>query len=245
MQYAQIGLFDADASFARRNGNHSTVSCTPMMNTPMVASWSRSCRSSIGMRCACAGLPELRDDARFRDQRAALCRTGADRGAVRRCDAEKTRLEWTGLLRAAGVPCGPERDYAEVVRDESLYEPRPAVPLPQGQGTSLQVRMPLEFETTQRAFRAPSSALAEAGLSVESTRFERTAGERALLERAEAIAGRHRRPTGRPFDAAELRRIFRALAPTGYLASTLPTAAGGHGMKASSSRPCARDCARS
>ena len=65
---------------------------------------------------------------------------------------------------------------------------------------------------------------------MESTRFERTAGERALLERAEAVALAHQRPLGRPFDAAELRRIFRALAPTGYLASTLPTAAGGHGL---------------
>ncbi|MEO7711161.1 MAG: CoA transferase, partial [Caldimonas sp.] len=68
----------------------------------------------------------------------------------------KTRLEWTGLLRAAGVPCGPERDYAEVVSDESLYDRGLLFRLPQGEGTSLQVRMPLEFETTQRAVpRAP------------------------------------------------------------------------------------------
>ena len=66
---------------------------------------------------------------------------------------------------------------------------------------------------------------------MESTRFDRTAGERALLERAQAIAGAHPRPVGRPFDAAELRRIFRALAPTGYLASTLPTSVGGHGLQ--------------
>ena len=62
----------------------------------------------------------------------------------------------TGLLRGAGVPCGPERDYAEVVRDESLYDRGLLFRLPQGEGTSLQVRMPLEFETTQRAVpRAP------------------------------------------------------------------------------------------
>ena len=33
MQYPQVCLFDADPAFARRNGNHSTVSCTPMLNT--------------------------------------------------------------------------------------------------------------------------------------------------------------------------------------------------------------------
>ncbi|MEO7711162.1 MAG: acyl-CoA dehydrogenase family protein [Caldimonas sp.] len=66
---------------------------------------------------------------------------------------------------------------------------------------------------------------------MESTRFDRAAGERALLERSAAIAAAHPRPAGRAFDAAELRRIFRALAPTGYLASTLPASAGGHGLQ--------------
>lgn len=51
-----------------------------------------------------------------------------------------------------------------------------------------------------------------------------------MLERAQAIAAAHPRPAHRPFDGSELRAIFRALAPTGYLASTLPNEAGGHGL---------------
>ncbi len=51
-----------------------------------------------------------------------------------------------------------------------------------------------------------------------------------MLERAQAIAAAHPRPPDRPFDASELRAIFRALAPTGYLASTLPGEAGGLGL---------------
>ncbi len=65
---------------------------------------------------------------------------------------------------------------------------------------------------------------------MDAGRFDRTARERELLERAEAVAAANPRPQGRAFDAAELRAIFRALAPTGYLASTLPAEAGGHGL---------------
>lgn len=67
---------------------------------------------------------------------------------------------------------------------------------------------------------------------MEPPRFARSREECALLERAQAVAAAHPRPAGRPFDAAELRAIFRELAPTGYLASTLPKEAGGHGLSA-------------
>ncbi|MBU2288498.1 MAG: acyl-CoA/acyl-ACP dehydrogenase, partial [Gammaproteobacteria bacterium] len=65
---------------------------------------------------------------------------------------------------------------------------------------------------------------------MDAPRFDRSDRENALLERASRIAADHPRPADRPFDADELRRIFRALAPTGYLASTLPGEAGGHGL---------------
>ena len=159
MQCAQIGLFGADPAFARRNGNHSTVSCTPMMNTSdgrllttVLTSkhWQALCRT--------VGLP-LEDDPRFATNE-------------QRCEAQplieemfeapmrsKTRAEWTRLLRAAGVPCGPERSYAEVVEDQELIERGMLYRLPQGDGQSLQVRMPLEFETTQSAVPKPPPRL--------------------------------------------------------------------------------------
>lgn len=65
---------------------------------------------------------------------------------------------------------------------------------------------------------------------MNAPRFDRSASENALLERAQAIAAAHPRPENRPFDAGELRAIFRELAPTGYLASTLPKEAGGHDL---------------
>jgi alkylation response protein AidB-like acyl-CoA dehydrogenase len=65
---------------------------------------------------------------------------------------------------------------------------------------------------------------------VDAPRFGWSTPERVLRERAEAIAAAHPRPAERAFDAAELRGVFRALAPTGYLGSVLPREAGGHGL---------------
>jgi CoA:oxalate CoA-transferase len=159
MQYAQIGLFGADPKFARRNGNHSTVSCTPLFNaadgrilTTILTTkhWQALCRA--------AGLP-LEDDPRFAtNEQRCEAQSHIEElfdAAMRR----KTRAEWTQLLRAAGVPCGPERDYAEVTRDEELFRRGMLFRLPQGQGSSLQVRMPVEFETTQRRPPTPPPML--------------------------------------------------------------------------------------
>ena len=156
MQYPQIGLFGSDPAFARRNGNHSTVSCTPIFDTAdgrllvtilTAKHWQALCRTT--------GLPH-ENDARFQtnEQRCA-----SQEYIERLFDAamrQKTRAAWTQLLRAAGVPCGPERSYAEVVNDPELAERGMLFRLPQGDGSSLQVRMPLQFETTQRS--TPKSA---------------------------------------------------------------------------------------
>ncbi|MET0935712.1 MAG: CoA transferase, partial [Luteibacter sp.] len=159
MQYAQIGLFAADPAFARRNGNHSNVSCTPMFDTAdgrllttilTMKHWQALCRTA-GMALA--------DDPRFATNEL-------------RCDAQaqietlfdaamrtRTRAEWTHLLRAAGVPCGPERGYAEVVEDAELFARGMLFRLPQGEGSSLQVRMPIEFENTERVLPSPAPKL--------------------------------------------------------------------------------------
>jgi len=163
MQYAQIGLFDADPSFARRNGNHSTVSCTPMFETAdgrllttilTTKHWQALCRT--------AGLA-LEGDPRF-ETNEQRCAAQDDIEAL--FDAamrRKTRAEWTEVLRAAGVPCGPERPYAEVVADPELLARGMLFRLPQGEGSSLQVRMPLEFETTQRSAPKPPPLLPRQG----------------------------------------------------------------------------------
>jgi crotonobetainyl-CoA:carnitine CoA-transferase CaiB-like acyl-CoA transferase len=160
MQYPQITLYGADPRSARRNGNHSTLSCTPMFT----AADGRLLVTVLNMRhwralCETAGLAELAEDPRFatNDQR---CDAQAEIEALLEAKMRtRTRAEWTQRLRAASVPCGPERNYAEVVADAELHERGMLFRLPQGGGNSLQVRMPLEFETTQRAIPRPPPAL--------------------------------------------------------------------------------------
>jgi crotonobetainyl-CoA:carnitine CoA-transferase CaiB-like acyl-CoA transferase len=74
----------------------------------------------------------------------------------------RTRAEWVEALRAARLPCGPERSYAEVVGDRELRERGMLYRLPQGAGESLQVRMPLSFETTAVATPQPAPTLPQA-----------------------------------------------------------------------------------
>ena len=67
---------------------------------------------------------------------------------------------------------------------------------------------------------------------MDGGRFCRSDRETAFLERAVAIAAAHPAPSDRALTGDELRTLFRALVPTGYLASTLPPQAGGHGLTA-------------
>lgn len=149
MQYAQIALYGADPSFARRNGNHSTVSCTPMMNTAD----GRLLTTVLNTKhwralCGVAGLA-LADDPRFATNEQRCAAQGQIEQLFNGAMLSRTRAEWTTLLRAAGVPCGPERSYEEVTQDTELFERGMLFRLAQGEGESLQVRMPLQFETTQ------------------------------------------------------------------------------------------------
>jgi len=61
-------------------------------------------------------------------------------------------------------------------------------------------------------------------------RFDLSAGESALLERAAAIAASHAPVDGHSMSLAALRGVFRELEPTGYLGSVLPPEAGGKGL---------------
>ena len=72
---------------------------------------------------------------------------------------QRTRAEWTERLRSVKLPCGPERDYAEVTTDAELLTRGMLYRLPAGDGASLQVRMPLEFTTTERVRPEPPPAL--------------------------------------------------------------------------------------
>jgi crotonobetainyl-CoA:carnitine CoA-transferase CaiB-like acyl-CoA transferase len=161
MQYPQVCLHDADPPFARRNGNHSTLSCTPMLRASdgrvlvTVLSpkhWRALCRST--------GLAHLADDPRFEtnEQRCAaqgriedLLETATRAQDTRRMDlAAACRRRCRAGPSASTPRCCPTPGFTSAACCFACLK---------AEGSSLQVRMPLEFETTERSVPRPPPTL--------------------------------------------------------------------------------------
>ena len=159
MQYPHITMYDAAPGVVRRNGNHSVVACTPKFEAAdgMIQVTVLHQRH-WQVLCEKAGAPELANDPRFAGNDKRCEGQGAIEQLLNPLMRKRSRQEWVELLRAAKLPCGPERDYSEVTVDAELHARGMLYHLPSGQGGSLQVRMPLEFTTTPRAVpQAPPS----------------------------------------------------------------------------------------
>lgn len=148
MQYSQMALYSAAPELVRRNGNHSMISCTPVLE------------ASDGRV-----MLTLLHDRHW----AVLCDLLGENGVTsradlstneQRCDAQtlietllnpafrtRTRAEWLAVLRARRIPCGPVRGYGEVAADPDLRARGMLYALDNaGGGRTLQVRMPLSFD---------------------------------------------------------------------------------------------------
>lgn len=152
MQYTHVVMHDAAPELVRRNGNHSMVSCTPVFE----CSDGRIIVTVLHARhwralCDCIGETSLAEDPGYATDPARCERQGDIEARLTPRFRTQSRAHWVATLRRAGVPCGPERDYAEVVRDPELTARGMLFRLPVGGGDVLQVRMPVEFETTERA----------------------------------------------------------------------------------------------
>jgi crotonobetainyl-CoA:carnitine CoA-transferase CaiB-like acyl-CoA transferase len=160
MQYPHITMYAAGPEVVRRNGNHSVVSCTPKFETAdgnlqvtvlHQRHWQALCES--------AGAPELAADPAFATNEQRCAAQGRIEELLNPLMRKRTRDDWTRLLRVARLPCGPERDYAEVTTDAELLARGMLYRLPAGPEGTLQVRMPLEFATTERVRPEPPPRL--------------------------------------------------------------------------------------
>lgn len=151
MQYPHITMYAAGPDVVRRNGNHSVVSCTPkfeaadgMLQVTVLHQrhWQALCET--------VGAPALATDPAFATNEQRCAAQGRIETLLNPLLRERSRADWTERLRAVKLPCGPERDYAEVTTDAELLGRGMLYRLPAGDGASLQVRMPLEFATTER-----------------------------------------------------------------------------------------------
>lgn len=160
MQYPHIAMYGAAPDAVRRNGNHSVVACTPKFETAdgmiqVTVLHQRHWRAL----CEHAGVPELVNDPRFASTAQLCAAQPLIEQLLNPLMRKRTRSEWVEKLRAAKLPCGPERGYAEVTADAELFSRGMLYRLGTGNASSLQVRMPLEFAATPRAIPDPPASL--------------------------------------------------------------------------------------
>ena len=76
---------------------------------------------AISARCAKAlGHPEWCEDPRFATNKARMANRDALEGVMNAALMTKTTNDWVEVLEAAGVPCGPVYDYAQLFADPQV-----------------------------------------------------------------------------------------------------------------------------
>src|SRR6266566_2821990 len=76
---------------------------------------------AIWERCAAAlNHPEWRDDPRFASNQARMQNRAALKAEMEAVFATGTTEHWVGVLEAAGVPCGPVYNYAQMFADPQV-----------------------------------------------------------------------------------------------------------------------------
>jgi crotonobetainyl-CoA:carnitine CoA-transferase CaiB-like acyl-CoA transferase len=106
--------------------------------------------------CETLGHPEWALDERFRTNEQRIVHRAAMREALAPALAGRTRAALLADFEAAGVPCGPINDMADVFADPQVRHRGLALRLPRGQGAQApSLRNPLRFSATPVEHRAP------------------------------------------------------------------------------------------
>ena len=112
--------------------------------------------------CEVAGLPALPDDPRFSTNKARVAYRAELIPLLRQATVFKTTAEWVALLEAAGVPCGPINDLAQVFADPQVQARGLRVDMANGMGSSTpQVASPLRLSATPVHYRLAPPLLGE------------------------------------------------------------------------------------
>lgn len=112
--------------------------------------------------CEVAGLPALSDDPRFSTNKARVANRAELIPLLRQATVFKSTAEWVALLEAAGVPCGPINDLAQVFADPQVLARGLRVDMANGMGsTTPQVASPLRLSATPVDYRLAPPLLGE------------------------------------------------------------------------------------
>ncbi|MDH0897032.1 MULTISPECIES: CaiB/BaiF CoA-transferase family protein [unclassified Pseudomonas] len=112
--------------------------------------------------CEVAGLPALPDDPRFSTNKARVAHRAELIPLLRQATVFRTTAEWVTLLEAAGVPCGPINDLAQVFADPQVQARGLRVDMPNSMGSvTPQVASPLRLSATPVDYRLAPPLLGE------------------------------------------------------------------------------------
>jgi len=112
--------------------------------------------------CNAIGRADLLDDARFAGNDARMRNRGELAAELEAALEERDTGEWVEALLAAGVPCGPIHDYADVVADRHTLARAMVVELEHPvEGTVRALGMPLKLSDTPGEIRRPAPLLGE------------------------------------------------------------------------------------
>lgn len=138
--------------------------------------------------CEVAGLPALADDPRFSTNRARVAHRGELIPLLRQATVFKTTAQWIELLEAAGVPCGPINDLAQVFADPQVRARGLRLDLPNALGSSTpQVASPLRLSATPVAYRAAPPLLGQHTEALLQRLLDMSAAQVAELREAGVI----------------------------------------------------------
>ena len=138
--------------------------------------------------CEVAGLADIADDERFATNKARVANRAELIPLLRQATVFKTTAEWVALLEAAGVPCGPINDLAQVFADPQVQARGLRVDMRNGMGSvTQQVASPLRLSATPVEYHLAPPLLGEHTDALLQRLLGLDAGQIAALSRAGVI----------------------------------------------------------
>ncbi len=112
--------------------------------------------------CEVLGLPELRDDQRFRTTNDRVAHRAELDTILNKAFKTRTSAEWVAFLNERGVACGPIHNLGEVFADPQIRHQQMLVEMPHPvHGTVKLLGMPVKLSDTPGEFRLPPPLLGE------------------------------------------------------------------------------------
>jgi crotonobetainyl-CoA:carnitine CoA-transferase CaiB-like acyl-CoA transferase len=112
--------------------------------------------------CEAAGIPELIDDPRFKDNPARIANRDALKTLISAAMGKRTTDDWIKLLEPLGVPCGPINRLDQVFANPQVVHRQLRVDVPHPvAGTLPLVANPIQFSRTPIRYDAPPPLLGQ------------------------------------------------------------------------------------